>query len=81
MITLYFITGYIASVFICRWANKIVYGIDIDILLVWIVWLIPFINIAITFVLLVYFIYKKINDNNNYYFKWFKGDYWKYENK
>lgn len=56
---------------------------DNDIPLGWAIWLLPLINILTIFLFLIVItiyktgeICKKINESNNKYFKWFRGDNW-----
>ena len=66
-----FIIGYIASVFLCRWLNKISSKIDpIGGGKVVFLWLIPLMNIVAILSLIIYII---IYSN---FFKWFRGDHW-----
>lgn len=78
MIILYFIIGYIASVFLCRWINKLIYkwikekgSIQVS------VWLIPIFNIIgiiIIIICIIIYIIKKYPSIK--FVKWFKGDNW-----
>jgi len=77
MIILLIIIGYIASVFICRWLNKIAYKMDYKNPIIWFVWVIPVIN---TFMISIWFfgiiITAPLYIDYNKFFKWFKGDNW-----
>ncbi len=71
------ILGYIASVFFCRWANKMLYQRIEYCPKIWGWWYIPIINFGILIP-----IFFEILDNfnsfkfDNKFWKWFRGDHW-----
>jgi len=86
MIITIIILGYIASVFLCRWLDKIACRMDDTMKPTWIAWLIPVINTVYAFMLLlaifvaVIFSYifncpKRFRGDIKF-FKWFRGDHW-----
>lgn len=75
MVITLFILGYIASVFLCRWANKMVYQKIKHSPKMWLWWYIPIVNIWILLPIVL-----EILDHHNFFdnkfLKWFRGDNW-----